>query len=123
MSAGVTAEPPVVGAPAPGREPGEWRRYAVAAGFLAPALVALGVWIVYPAVYTVYRSLFDKSCSSYVCPSSHLIWFHNYHTLFSDSSIRTAIKNNAIWIGVVPALVTAIGLVFAVLTERVSWSV
>ena len=35
----------------------------------------------------------------------------------------TAIKNNAIWVAVVPALVTAIGLIFAVLTERVRWSV
>ena len=34
-----------------------------------------------------------------------------------------AIKNNAIWIAVVPALVTAIGLVFAVLTERIRWAV
>ena len=35
----------------------------------------------------------------------------------------TAIKNNAIWVAVVPALVTAIGLIFAVLIERVRWSV
>src|SRR5436189_378615 len=115
MSGGVTAEPPVTGAPTPEREPGEWRRYAVAAGFLAPAVVALGVWIVYPAVYTVIRSLFDRS-------GSHFIWIDNYKTLFSTGVIRTAIKNNAIWVAVVPALVTAIGLMFAVLTERVSWS-
>ena len=37
--------------------------------------------------------------------------------------LRTAIKNNVIWVAVVPALVTAIGLIFAVLTERISWSV
>ena len=35
----------------------------------------------------------------------------------------TAIKNSAIWILVAPALVTAIGLVFAVLTERIRWAV
>jgi ABC-type sugar transport system permease subunit len=35
----------------------------------------------------------------------------------------TAIRNNALWLAVVPALVTAIGLIFAVLTERVRWSV
>jgi alpha-glucoside transport system permease protein len=115
VSSGVTAVPPVEGAP-PQREPGAWRRYAVALGFLAPALVALGVWIVYPAVYTVYRSLFDRD-------GTHFIWFHNYGTIFTTGAIQTAIKNNAIWIGVVPALVTAIGLIFAVLTERVRWSV
>ena len=105
-----------MGAPAPDRGPGAWRGYAVAAGFLAPAVVALGVWIVYPAVYTVIRSLFDRN-------GNHFIWFDNYKTLFSTGTIRTAIKNNAIWVAVVPAFVTAIGLVFAVLTERVRWSV
>ena len=34
-----------------------------------------------------------------------------------------AIKNSAIWILVAPAIVTAIGLVFAVLTERIRWAV
>ena len=38
-------------------------------------------------------------------------------------TLRTAIENNAIWVAVVPALVTAIGLIFAVLTERIRWSV
>ena len=31
--------------------------------------------------------------------------------------------NNLLWLAVVPVLVTIIGLIFAVLTERVSWSV
>jgi alpha-glucoside transport system permease protein len=93
---------------------GRLRRNAVALGFLAPALVMLGVWIVYPAIRTAVRSFFDRSGSKF-------IWFDNYQAIFTTSSITTAIKNNAIWVGVVPALVTAIGLIFAVLTERVSW--
>ena len=44
-------------------------------------------------------------------------------TLFTTDTTRTAIRNNAIWVAVVPALVTAIGLVFAVLTERIRWGV
>ena len=35
----------------------------------------------------------------------------------------TAVKNNAIWLAIVPALVTILGLMFAVLTERVGWAV
>ena len=116
-SGSITAEPPVVGAPPtaePGRIAGRWRGYLVVAGFLAPALIFLAVWIVYPAIKTGYRSFFDRS-------GSHFIWFDNYKTIFTTPTITTAIKNNAIWVGVVPALVTAIGLVFAVLLERVSW--
>ncbi len=35
---------------------------------------------------------------------------------------RTAIKNNLIWVVFAPSIVTALGLMFAVLTERVAWS-
>jgi len=103
----------VKGAP-PTATPGRWRRHFVAVGFLSPALVLLGVWIVYPAIRTAVRSFYDLQ-------GSNFIWFDNYKAIFTTSTITTAIKNNAIWVGVVPALVTAIGLVFAVLTERVSW--
>ena len=86
------------------------------AAFLGPALVILGIWIVYPVLATIERSFFDRS-------GDHFIWFDNYHALFTTPSIRKAIENNAIWVAVVPATVTAIGLVFAVLTERIAWSV
>jgi alpha-glucoside transport system permease protein len=99
-----------------GPSPGALRRHAVTLGFLAPALLFLGVWIVYPAVRTVVRSFFDQEGSKFV-------WFDNYESIFTIDTIVTAIKNNAIWVGVVPALVTAIGLVFAVLTERISWRI
>jgi alpha-glucoside transport system permease protein len=91
------------------------RSYAVAAAFLAPAFVLLGVWIVYPAVYTIIRSFYGESGSDFV-------GIDNYKALFTTSAITTAIKNNAIWVAVLPATITAIGLVFAVLLERVSWS-
>src|SRR5262245_26189992 len=113
--AGAIASTPAV-AERLGKEPGRWREYAVAAGFLAPALILLGVWIVYPAIRTAVRSFWNAGGTKFV-------WFDNYKEIFQSSFITTAIKNNAIWIGVVPALVTAIGLVFAVLVERVRFSV
>ena len=64
----------------------------------------------------MWRSLYDRS-------GNNFIWLDNYRTLFTTDTTRTAIKNNAIWVAVVPALVTAIGLVFAVLTERIRWGV
>jgi alpha-glucoside transport system permease protein len=115
---GVTAEPPVTAVPPPSAEPGRFGRYATGALFLAPAFFMLGVWLVYPTVYTIVRSFFS--------PQGFLgnwVGIDNYRTLFTTSDLLTAIKNNAIWVAVVPALVTAIGLVFAVLTERVRWAV
>ena len=86
--------------------------------FLAPALIVLGIWIVYPAVYTIIRSFFGQT--GYL---GTWVGFDNYKRLFTTSTLTTAIKNNAIWVAVVPAFVTAMGLIFAVLTERVRWAV
>jgi alpha-glucoside transport system permease protein len=112
----VAGQPPVAPAPPEGVEPGGLRRYALAAGFLAPAAVLLGVWVVYPTVRTIIRSFYDRDGSSFV-------WFDNYKEIFTSDILITAVKNNLLWVLVVPALVAAIGLVFAVLMERVSWSV
>jgi alpha-glucoside transport system permease protein len=113
---GITAEPSIRAAPPPDSGPG-LRRYGTGALFLAPALVLLGVWMVYPTVYTVIRSFFGVS------GFGDFVGIDNYKALFTTSVLTTAIKNNLIWVAVVPAFVTALGLIFAVLTERVSWSV
>ncbi|MFI1718457.1 carbohydrate ABC transporter permease [Streptomyces litmocidini] len=90
------------------------RSRAVAAGFLLPALLLLGALVVYPIGYSVRRSLFDRSGASFV-------GLDNYLSLVTDDSLRTAVRNNLIWLVVAPAVATALGLVFAVLTERVRW--
>jgi alpha-glucoside transport system permease protein len=117
MSSGgyVAGEPPVREAPDVAA-PGGSRGYLIAVTFLAPAAVLLGVWIVYPTIRTIFRSFFDEAGDGFV-------WFDNYEQLFRSDVLFTAIKNNAIWVLVVPALVTAMGLVFAVLTERIAFSV
>lgn len=98
------------------RRGGRLRQRLVAGAFLLPAAVLLGVWLVYPALTTVVRSFYDRSGDAFV-------GFDNYETLFTSDPLLTAIRNNALWVAVVPALVTAIGLIFAVLTERIRWSV
>jgi alpha-glucoside transport system permease protein len=115
----ITAEPPVEAAsPAPSG-PG-MRRYLTGTLFLLPAFVILGVWIVYPTVWTIIRSFFEAGPSTSL---HHWVGIDNYKTLFTTSTLTTAIKNNLIWVAVVPAFVSVIGLIFAVLTERVRWSV
>jgi alpha-glucoside transport system permease protein len=114
--ASITAEPPPAAAPPPPSD-SWWSRNGVALLFLLPAIVLLGVWVVYPAIYTLFRSFFGQS------GFDTFVGIDNYKTLFTSDLLLTAIKNNAIWVAVVPAFVTAVGLIFAVLTERVSWSV
>jgi alpha-glucoside transport system permease protein len=108
---------PPVAAAAPSGVPGAFRRSAVGLGFLAPAAIILSVWIIYPTCYTIARSFFGQQ------GFGDFIWIDTYKTLFTSTILVKAIKNSAIWILVAPAMVTAIGLVFAVLTERIRWAV
>jgi alpha-glucoside transport system permease protein len=115
---GIAAEPPVAAAPPPTAEPSRYTRYLTGALFLLPAAFVLAVWVIYPAIYTIIRSFFGAQ--GYI---GNWVGIANYRHLFTTHTLITAIKNNAIWVAVVPAFVTAIGLLFAVLTERVRWSV
>ena len=105
---------PVRTPPAP-RPSSRGRAVWLPLSFLAPALILLTVWMIYPAIRTVVRSLFNDRGNKFV-------WFANYHRMFADSVIHTAIKNNVIWIAIAPLAVTLFGLVLAVLTERISWA-
>ncbi len=110
-----TAEAPTRGLPPGHGEPSIWQRYGVVAVFLGPALILLGVWIVYPTIRTIMRSFFDRSGDEFV-------GLDNYQTLFNDDTLLMALRNNLLWLLIVPAFVTAVGLVFAVLLERVRFS-
>jgi alpha-glucoside transport system permease protein len=87
----------------------------VAGLFLLPALLLLGALVVYPIFFSVFRSLFDESGSAFV-------GVDNYREIFTSPATLTAVKNNLIWVVFAPSVVTALGLVFAVLTERIRWS-
>jgi len=110
-----TAEAPSAGPPPMSYKPGFWEKYGVPTAFLAPALFFLAVWIVYPTIRTIIRSFYDRSGDDFV-------GLDNYGKLFSDDTLLTALRNNLLWIAIVPALVTAIGLIFAVLLERVRFA-
>jgi alpha-glucoside transport system permease protein len=119
-SGSITVEPLVRAAPPEEAGPGA-RRYLTGTLFLLPALVLLGVWMVYPTVYTIIRSFYGLS------GFNNFVGIDNYKSLFVPFNLSNvllnSIKNNLIWVAVVPAFVTAVGLIFAVLTERVSWAV
>ncbi|GAB3119045.1 ABC transporter permease [Glaciibacter psychrotolerans] len=89
-------------------------RALIAAAFLAPALLLLGVLVAYPVVYSVWRSLYDAA-------GTNFLGLGNYVTMFTDPATFISIRNNVIWVLVVPVSVTIIGLIFAVLMDRIKW--
>jgi alpha-glucoside transport system permease protein len=112
-SATAAGSPPAPAAPR-SRKSVTGTRKAVAVLFLLPALVLLGALVVYPIGYSLVRSFYNASGDGFA-------GFDNYKALFTDDGIRTALKNNIIWVVFAPTVATALGLVFAVLTERVRW--
>ncbi len=111
-----TITPPGAGATAGARGRPRYanERNVVAWLFLGPAALVLLVLVIYPIFYSVWRSLFDRSGETF-------IGLGNYTRMFTDPATFTALKNNIVWVLVAPALVTVLGLIFAVLTERVRW--
>lgn len=87
----------------------------LAALFLTPALLLVVVFLVYPTAYSLVRSVFDARGDEFV-------GVENYVTAFTDDRTLVALRNSVIWVVVAPSLVTTIGLVLAVLTERIRWA-
>lgn len=82
--------------------------------FLGPAVLALGLYLVYPAIDSIRLSFYGRTGQEFVGLS-------NYQWAFGDREFRQAIFNNALWLIVVPAISTFLGLVIAFLTDRIWW--
>jgi alpha-glucoside transport system permease protein len=82
--------------------------------FLAPALFLLGMYLLYPLFETFRLSFYDSTGETYV-------GFSNYKWVFTDQNFLITIRNNFLWLLVVPALATVFGLIVAVLADRVWW--
>ncbi|MEZ5872860.1 MAG: sugar ABC transporter permease [Nitratireductor sp.] len=83
--------------------------------FLFPAIFALSVYLVYPVFATLYMSLTDRA-QDYT-----FVGFDNYRQMFDEPKFWEAMRNNMLWLVVVPALSTAFGLLAAQLTDRIWW--
>ncbi|SNT68474.1 carbohydrate ABC transporter permease [Paracoccus seriniphilus] len=82
--------------------------------FLGPALLFLGLYLVYPVIDSFWRSLHSSDGSRFVGGA-------NYVWLLGDDKFRESMLNNMLWLLVVPALSTLFGLIAAQLTDRIRW--
>jgi alpha-glucoside transport system permease protein len=82
--------------------------------FLGPALFALTIYLIYPVFMSVWLSLHDRAGENFV-------GLDNYVWMLGDREFRESIANNFVWLLVVPAATTFLGLVIAALTDRIWW--
>jgi alpha-glucoside transport system permease protein len=82
--------------------------------WLAPALAFLTVFLVYPTVRTFFASFQNKADTAFVGLDNY-VWF------FNSPDTLTALKNNVLWLVLLTLLCVGIGLLIAVLVDRVRY--
>jgi alpha-glucoside transport system permease protein len=85
--------------------------------FIIPAFLILLVYIIYPTVRTVWISFFDYTRGG--TPSN--FGLQNYISAFQDPALLIAIRNNILWLIFVPLFAVSMGLIIAVLVDRVKY--
>ena len=82
--------------------------------FIGPAVACLGLYLFYPVLNSAARSLMDAGSRDWV-------GFDNYRWLIADAKFRESMANNLLWLLIVPAASTFLGLVAAQVTDRIRW--
>ena len=83
--------------------------------FLGPAVFALGLYLAYPVFETLRLSMIDRDAGN------AFVGLANYQQMMSEPKFWEAMRNNMMWLVVVPAVATAFGLLAAQLTDRIAW--
>ncbi|WP_374970277.1 carbohydrate ABC transporter permease [Terrabacter sp. BE26] len=90
---------------------GRWEDRVKPWMFAGPAILAIAVYLIYPAIVTIQYSFANEDSTAYV-------GFQNYKDLLTDNSFLQVLLNNVLWIIIVPATTVVLGLGVAVLADR-----
>ncbi|MBA3525177.1 MAG: sugar ABC transporter permease, partial [Geodermatophilaceae bacterium] len=93
------------------RLPGRWEARLKPYVFTGPAILVIGVFLLYPAIRTLVFSFANRD-------STEWVGFSNYTELLSSPDFLQTLFNTLLWIVIVPAVVVIIGLAVAVLADR-----
>jgi alpha-glucoside transport system permease protein len=81
--------------------------------WVLPAFLFLGIFLIYPTIRTFVNSLFDRR--------GNFNGLGNYTDLFASGNFWQVLLNNALWIVFFTGVVVVLGLLIAVLTDRVRY--
>ena len=90
---------------------GRWEDRVKPWMFAGPAILAIAVYLIYPAIVTLQYSFANEDSTAYV-------GLGNYKDLLTDNSFLQVLLNNILWIIIVPAMTVVLGLGVAVLADR-----
>ncbi len=94
--------------------------------YLAPALLIMAVFVLYPMFNTFYLSFMDKTgtqSAAVSCAPGQPCWgsFENYRYALTNPEMLQALRNNALWLLLMVPGTVITGLLFAVLADRVRY--
>ena len=81
--------------------------------YILPAFAAIVLYLIYPAILTAINSFKDNF-------SRNWVGFKNYSDLWHDDNFRQTLLNTLLWIVIVPAVTVILGLLVAVLADRLN---
>src|SRR5260370_38256346 len=84
----------------------------IALFWIAPAVILLLVFFIYPMLSTVQWSFENAD-------STQFVGLKNYQRVFTDSNMLDILKNNLLWLVLATILTVGLGLLVAVLVDRV----
>ncbi|MBE9175474.1 sugar ABC transporter permease [Synechocystis salina LEGE 06155] len=82
--------------------------------YVTPALLFLSAYLVLPTLETIYLSFFDGR-------SKNFVGLKNYVFAFTDYSMLVAFRNNLLWLVLVTGISVSLGLIIAVLVDKVRY--
>jgi alpha-glucoside transport system permease protein len=91
--------------------PGRWEERLKPYFYIFPAVLAMSVYIVYPAIQTAVYSLANAQ-------STKFVGFRNYTDLFKSTNFRSTLTVTLVWLIVAPLAAVLLGLLVATLVDR-----
>lgn len=91
--------------------PGRWEDRIKPYVYLLPAVAAISLFLIYPAVQTIVYSFANRDSSAWV-------GLANYQELLTSPAFQQTLINTLLWIVIVPATTVVLGLAIAVLGDR-----
>lgn len=101
--------------------------------FVGPALILILLFLVFPALQTLWLSfvndipVFDEGGEAILNDAGQtvtergFVWFANYIHLITSEDFWFAMRNSVLWLMVVPTTCITMGMIIAVVSDRLSW--
>jgi alpha-glucoside transport system permease protein len=93
--------------------PGRLSRGLMPYAYVVPGLAAIALMLIYPTIQTINYSFADRNSEAYV-------GLDNYQYIFGNREFQQSLINNVLWLLVVPAVTVALGVIVAVLADKLS---